>query len=88
MGEINLFNELLVDNPKINQMTLRVFADTLGVYAEASKNVREKGAIVLHPRTGAPIENPYLKIQSANGILLAKMKVINSSRVLKMLGLA
>lgn len=88
MGKvINVFDELREDNPSKRSIDLRVFADALSVYEEAARNVRANGAIVSHPRTGAPIENPYLKIQTAKGAVLAKMVTIKSDRVLKLLGL-
>ena len=86
MGEvISVVDELRKDNPARRLVDLQVFADALMIYNEAAKNVRDKGAIVSHPRTGAPIENPYLKIQTAKGAVLAKMQTIKSDRVLKLL---
>lgn len=88
MGQvIDVFAELRKDNPSKRSIELKVFADALSVYEEAARNVRANGAIVSHPRTGAPIENPYLKIQAAKGAVLAKMTAIKSDRVLKLLGL-
>lgn len=88
MGKvINIFDELRKDNPTKRSIDLQVFADALSVYKEAAQNVRANGAIVSHPRTGAPIENPYLKIQTAKGAVLAKMASIKSDRVLTLLGL-
>jgi len=88
MGQIiNIFNELRKDNLTKRSIDLQVFADALRVYIEAARNVRENGAIVAHPRTGAPIENPYLKIQTTKGIVLAKMSTVKSDRVMKLLNL-
>jgi len=39
------------------------YTDAYLEYREASKNIDEHGAMVLHPRTSNPIENPYLKVR-------------------------
>jgi len=86
MGKvIDVRAELRKDNPSRRSIDLQVFADALTIYREASRNVCENGAIVAHPRTGAPIENPYLKIQTAQGAALAKMVRIKSDRVIRLL---
>lgn len=83
MGKIiDIEAELRKDNPNAKGTDLRVYADALRVYVEASRNVREHGAVCQHPRTGAPIENPYLKIQSQQGAVLAKMPRIKGDRTL------
>jgi phage terminase small subunit len=51
------------------------YADAYVEYHEASKNIREQGAMVLHPRTNNPIENPYLVIRDRALGKLQKMKV-------------
>jgi phage terminase small subunit len=44
---------------------MHLYAEAFLQWQEATANVREHGAIVAHPRTGSPIENPYLAVQSA-----------------------
>ena len=39
------------------------YADAFLEYREATRNIDEHGAIVQHPRTGNPIENPYLVVR-------------------------
>lgn len=86
MGKmIDVEAELRRDNPASKATDLRVYADALRVYVEASANVRKNGAVCQHPRTGSPIENPYLKIQSAQGAVLAKMPRIKGDRALALL---
>jgi phage terminase small subunit len=85
LGKIDILAELIRDNPTLRVIDLRVFADALKVYREASLNILENGAIVMHPRTGAPIENPYLKIQASSGAVLARMGRIKSDRVVNLL---
>lgn len=64
MGEM-ILEQLLADNPKAPFDQVSIYADALIKYIEAEANIRKNGSIVAHPRTGAPIDNPYLKIQSA-----------------------
>ena len=86
MGEvaIDIEAELRADNPKTPAVTLRLYADAMRVYREAAANVREHGAIVAHPRTGAPIENPYLAVMQRQAATLHKMRV-RGDRVLALL---
>lgn len=85
MGEIDILGELRADNPKAREMDLRIYADAMRTYSEAAKNVAANGAICSHPRTGSPIENPYLKIQAQQGAILTKMRTIKSDRVSSLL---
>lgn len=39
------------------------YADAFLEYRESSRNISEHGAIVQHPRTSNPIENPYLPVR-------------------------
>jgi phage terminase small subunit len=48
-----------------------LYADAYLEYVEASDNIATQGAMVLHPRTANPIENPYLKIRDR---ALAKLR--------------
>ena len=41
----------------------RIYFDAKKSYQKAQENIEEFGEIVSHPRTGAPIENPYIKIR-------------------------
>ena len=85
MGEIDVLAELCKDNPAHRVVDLQIYADALTVYFEASANIRGHGAISAHPRTGAPIENPYLKVQTAKGAVLGKMQNVDGDRVLRLL---
>lgn len=85
MGEIDIVAELREDNPTAREMDLRIYADAMRTYSEAARNVATNGAICSHPRTGSPIENPYLKIQAQQGAILTKMRAIKSDRVAALL---
>ena len=83
---IDIETELLRDNPSARLVDIRVFADNLRVYHEASLNIKANGAIVMHPKTGAPIENPYLKVKKQAGDSLSRSsKKIKADRVIKLL---
>jgi phage terminase small subunit len=76
MGEVITADDIVRLNPKVSSVDARIYADALRIYYEASDNIAEHGAIVQHPRTGAPIENPYLKVRSSTGAILTKMRYI------------
>ena len=82
---IDVVAELQQDNPGLRLIDLQLFADALATYKEAAKNIRSNGSIVMHPRTGAPIDNPYLKIASSSGAIIGKLGRIESDRVVTLL---
>lgn len=82
---IDILTELKQDNPQARLADLQIYANALRLYHEASNNIAEKGAICQHPRTGTPIDNPYLKVQAQQGAILLKMRKINSDRVMGLL---
>lgn len=62
-------------NPQAPLATILMYVDAFVDYQEAQSNLDRHGAIVLHPRTGAPIENPYFKIRDSAGAKLAKFRL-------------
>jgi phage terminase small subunit len=54
------------------------YVDAFLEYREASRNIREQGAMVLHPRTANPIENPYLVIRDRALQKLQKMSGVHA----------
>lgn len=85
MSAIDVAAELAADNPKQSAVVIRMYADALRTYLEAAANVRQHGAVVTHPRTGAPIDNPFLRVAERAGAQLAKMPRVKADRVLKLL---
>lgn len=82
MGEvIDIGAELRTDNPGVSEIMLEMLSDALWLYAKAANNVRENGAIVAHPRTGAPIENPYLRVMNTQARYIGSNQGINADRV-------
>ena len=81
MDKIDVVFELLKDNPETRITDVHIIADALDTYEEASDNVRRNGAIVAHPRTGAPMENPYVKIANSKAVVLLKRRQVQTDRV-------
>jgi hypothetical protein len=44
---------------------LNLYAEAFQQWQEATANIRENGAVCAHPRTGQPMPNPYLAVQTA-----------------------
>ena len=85
MNGVDVLAELVTDNPSKKLVDLRIFADALATYTEAATNIDKHGAIVMHPRTGAPIDNPYLKVRASAALTLRRMKHVKSDRVMRLL---
>ena len=88
MAKVNILEELTKENPGAKRVTLLIYANALDAYFEALINIKNNGVICSHPRTGVPIDNPYLKIQERQGAVLTKMTKENrvkSDKVVKLL---
>jgi phage terminase small subunit len=55
-----------------------IYADSFVEYREAAANIAEHGVIVQHPRTGNPIENPYVAIGDRAAAKLAKLRNVRA----------
>ena len=64
-------------NPRGRPDDIAIYADAFLDYAEASDNIAKNGNVVLQPRTGTPIENPYIKVkaQAISTIRKIRLKV-------------
>lgn len=72
MTREEVLTRLRAANPGARADRVTIYADALVEYKHAQANITENGSIVLHPRTGAPIENPYIKIRNqASKVLLS-----------------
>jgi len=49
--------------PVVHPDELRVYRDALARYNEAADNLAKCGSVTGHPKTGAPMVNPFLDIQ-------------------------
>ena len=68
------------DNPGARADEVALYADCFLDYQEAVNNIRDNGNIVVHPRTGAPIDNPYLKVKAQAMAGLLKITRSSGSR--------
>lgn len=59
-----LFEILKSSNPGARADDLQMYFDAFVDYVHAAENVMQNGSIVFHPRTGAPMDNPYLKVKA------------------------
>ena len=62
-------------NPRAPEDAIRAYASALRDYVAAERNVSEHGAIVYHPRTGAPVENPFLAVRERCAATMARCKL-------------
>jgi phage terminase small subunit len=62
-------------NPRAPEDALRAYASALRDYVAAERNVAEHGAIVFHPRTGAPVENPFLTVRERCAATMSRCKL-------------
>lgn len=52
-----------------------MYADQFLAYQEAAENIAEVGNITAHPRTGAPIVNPYIAVRDGARKAMMGMKI-------------
>jgi hypothetical protein len=55
-----------------------MYADAFCEWHEALENINRNGSVVANPRTGAPIDNPYLRVRDKAFDRLRKMRNVNS----------
>ena len=68
-------------NPQRSRAAVSMYADAFADYRAAQRNIRLNGTMVAHPRTGAPIENPYLKIRETARRALLDLRAKGGLRV-------
>lgn len=56
---------LRADNKAAPLAEITIYATAFLEWREAAANIQEHGTVVAHPRTAAPIDNPYLKVRAA-----------------------
>ena len=84
MGQMTRDEALSVltrDNPKVKAADLVMYADAFVEYQAAQKNIGEHGSIVFHPRTGSPIDNPYVRARDRAGALMRRMKIVKADAI-------
>lgn len=80
MGEVvaDIVRVLRASNPQITMANAVIYATAWTEYATADANIREHGTVVVHPKTGAPIPNPYLPIRASAQKRMAAIKGVNA----------
>lgn len=84
MGEMNktaVIELLKKQNPKAKLAEIAMYADAYMDYMAAQRNIDAHGSIVFHPRTGAPIDNPYLRVREKSGATMRSLKFIKADAV-------
>lgn len=69
------------DNPRAGEDVLRIYTAALRDFAAAEENIAKHGTIVFHPRTGAPIENPFLRVRAGAQTSILRCKLRRTDRV-------
>ena len=64
------------NNLWVNDASIALYADAYMDYATAQANIAKHGSVVFHPRTGAPISNPYIPIRAAASKAIREIKLI------------
>ena len=82
MEKVEIRRLLKKANPRAPSAKIEIVAALCALYLEAAKNVEANGAIVAHPRTSAPMENPYLSILEKQGRALFALRGINVDAVI------
>ncbi len=62
-------------NPRATPMVLAMYADAFEEYRAAQANISAHGSIVSHPKTGAPIANPYCVVRDRAAKTLRDLRV-------------
>lgn len=81
MGQIVLDQHTLICsylrllNDDASEAEIGIYADYMKSYSKAASNIREHGEIVQHPRTAAPITNPYMEVRDSAVKMLRTLKL-------------
>lgn len=65
---------ILADNPSARVVDVEQYAHQMLSYVEASESILTLGTITAHPRTAAPMENPYLKVRASSLAAMNRLK--------------
>lgn len=73
---------IIADNPAARVDDVELYARQFQTYLEAAENIEKNGTIVAHPRTGQPMENPYVKVRTSAQSSMQKMKRLRKLNLL------
>ena len=74
MTKMEAYQALVEANPR-SVSACAMYADAWHEYCQAQANIDEHGTIVYHPRTGAPIENPYIAVRDRAGRTMRSLEL-------------
>lgn len=69
------------ENPAARPADAEMYAQQFATYFEAAINLEQNGAIVAHPRTGQPMENPYLRVRASAQVAMCKLRRLSVNRL-------
>lgn len=67
---------IILENPAARVVDVEQYAHQMLSYVEASESILRLGTITAHPRTAAPMENPYLKVRASSLAAMNRLKRI------------
>lgn len=62
-------------NPDSPEHDFAIYTDAFLSYSEAQENIAKNGMICAHPRTAAPIDNPYAAVRDRMAATLRKINL-------------
>jgi phage terminase small subunit len=74
VGKIEFDRDSLISEYQDLQDLVQIYCDACETYNEAQENIKRNGAVVSHPRTGAPLENPYLKVRYQSSVVIERIR--------------
>ena len=75
ISKIETVNKLKLLNPRARPDDINIYADAYCDYVKATENIAKNGTVVVHPISGSPLENPYIKIRAQAAQLISKYKL-------------
>lgn len=72
---------LAEENPRAPVGEVEQYAHQMLSYYEAAVSVLVLGAVVAHPRTAAPMENPHLKVRTASLSAMGKLRRVKRTDI-------
>lgn len=86
MTRAEVVSALAKGNPKRRPDCVQMYADQFVAYAEAAVNIAANGNLVVHPRTGSPIPNPYLSIRASSMTAMKRLPTMDAAALWDHLG--
>lgn len=81
LSKADILAILEAENPRARRDQLVVYVDAFLEYRAAQANIDANGTIVFHPRTGSPIDNPYLKVRNQAAAAMARVRLKNTDPI-------